>query len=102
MIIQKIPLIVLSPSQKEKVPLFSCTSMVACSNHVDCNSRKEQLLLQNSVCTGHICKESVAGYYTWLLEKGPAATAAPVLLLLLYGDRLLWVGERKEWMLFCV
>jgi hypothetical protein len=102
MIIQKIPLIVLSPSQKEKVPLFSCTSVVACSNHVDYNSRKEQLLLQSSVCTGRSCKERVTGCCTWLLEKGPIATVAPVLLLLLYGDRLLWAGEQKEWMLFCV
>jgi hypothetical protein len=79
MIIQKIPLIVLSPSQKGKVPLFSCTSVVACSNHVDCNSRKEQLLLQSSVCTGRSCRERVAGCCTWLLEKGLAATAAPVM-----------------------
>ncbi len=102
MIIQKIRLIVLSPSQKEKVPLFSCTSVVACSNHVDCNNRKEQLLLQSSVCTGRSYKERVAGCCTWLLKKGRAATAAPVLLLLSYRDRLLWAGERKEWMLFCV
>ncbi len=55
--------------------LVPSTSVVACSNPVDCNSREELLLLpQSSVCTRRSCREGVAGCcssFVTVVVRGP-------------------------------